>query len=202
MPWGRFDDQYDISQKIAPLSDAAFRMDVSAILWCNRNLTDGHVGVRDLRHVRAQFRAPTRLANELVAAGRWHTLPLGSACDSEDCQRLAAGKVDGWLIHDYLDYSKSKAQVTADRDAATERQRKAREAAAARRAAEEPDAVVTPLSRRDNGVSHASVTAMSQSPRPDPTRTPSSSGSGSADPTGPYRAWKLPAVGLRLGLAL
>jgi hypothetical protein len=41
MPWAKFDDRYPWHRKVRPLSDAAFRLDVSAICWCAENLTDG-----------------------------------------------------------------------------------------------------------------------------------------------------------------
>ena len=40
MPWAKFDDRYPWHRKVRGLSDAAFRMDVSAVCWCAENLTD------------------------------------------------------------------------------------------------------------------------------------------------------------------
>ena len=39
----RFDDQFPIHRKVSGLSDAAFRLHVEAIFWCDRNLTDGFI---------------------------------------------------------------------------------------------------------------------------------------------------------------
>ena len=41
MPWVRLEDTYPINRKVAALSDSAFRLDVEAICWAGRELTDG-----------------------------------------------------------------------------------------------------------------------------------------------------------------
>ena len=114
MPWARFDDRYPSNRKVRPLSDAAFRLDVSAVCWCNENLTDGRIKQDELALV-ADIRKYAEAAAELVKRGRW------------------IQQDDGWLIHDFLRYNPTRAQVLADREKAAERQRKAREAAKARR---------------------------------------------------------------------
>lgn len=119
MPWVRIDDRYPSHRKVGPLSDPAFRLDVSAWCWSAENLTDGHVGPDELALIPA-IRQPAKAAAELVRRGRWH-LP-GHDCQSEHCRPI----VDGWLIHDYLVYNKSAVEVRADRAAAAERQRRAR----------------------------------------------------------------------------
>lgn len=110
MPWVRFDDVFPINRKVDGLSDAAFRLHVSAIFWCARNLTDGFVPEGDLELVSARVRTPTRFAAELVDRGLW--------IEHET----------GWQIKDYLDFQPSKEQVLEDRKKAAERQRKWRDA--------------------------------------------------------------------------
>lgn len=105
MPWVRFDDMFPINRKVEALTDAAFRLHVSAIFWCARNLTDGFVPESDLELVTARVKKHRKLAEELVQRGLWITRP------------------NGWEIKDYLKYQPSKEKVLADREAAAERQR-------------------------------------------------------------------------------
>lgn len=119
MGWGKFDDRYPSNRKIRPLSDAGFRLDVSAILWCSENLTDGFVP-RDELHLASDVKHPVKAADELVRRGRWHL--AGEGCDTETCP---TGKpADGWQIHDYLDFNDTKEMVDARRAADRKRKRK------------------------------------------------------------------------------
>jgi hypothetical protein len=129
MPWVRFDDQFPIHRKTAGLSDAAFRLHVSAIFWCARNLTDGFVSKDDLDDVCARVRTPIRFAAELVIRRLWH---LGDeTCPSDRC--VAPHNGDGWVIHDYLEYQPSAERVHADRLDNARRQQEWRERQAERR---------------------------------------------------------------------
>jgi hypothetical protein len=103
MTWARLDDLFPTHRKIRRLSHAAFRLHVSAICWCNLNLTDGFIPAEELRHV-ADVTAPKKYATELVDAGVW---------DLTD---------DGWMIHDFLEYQPSAQKVHAERDAKKKRQ--------------------------------------------------------------------------------
>lgn len=148
MPWVRFDDHFPLNRKVDGLSDTAFRLHVSAIFWCARNLTDGVVPEEDLDLVTARVRAPARFAAELVRRGLWHE--AGYRCDSEICPPSGP---DGWTVHDYFGYQPSKAKVQADREGNAERQRMWRE----KQASQDGNA-------SSNGVTDALVTA----PRPVP----------------------------------
>ena len=105
MPWVRLDDQFPIHRKVDILSDAAFRLHVSAICWSARNLTDGFVAARELNTV-ARTRKPSRFVAELVSSGVWRPVD------------------GGWLIHDYLDFQPSKEKVERERAAKAERQKR------------------------------------------------------------------------------
>lgn len=105
MPWVRFDDMFPINRKIEGLTDAAFRLHVSAIFWCARNLTDGFVPTNDLELVTSRVKSARKRADELVQRGLWITRP------------------GGWEINSYLEFQPSKKKVLADREAAAERQR-------------------------------------------------------------------------------
>jgi hypothetical protein len=85
----RFDDQFPIHRKIATLSAPAFRLQVEAICWSARNLTDGLVRADELVTV-TRTPHPRRYADELVRRGLWHETP------------------EGWEIHDYLDWQPSR----------------------------------------------------------------------------------------------
>lgn len=93
--WARLDDGFPDHPKILGLSDRAFRTHVEGICYAARMLTDGLVPRSAVRK-----RAG---AVELVERGVW----------------LAA--TDGYLIHDFLEYQRSREQVMAERQAATER---------------------------------------------------------------------------------
>jgi hypothetical protein len=95
--WVRLDDNFHWHPKVAPLSDAAYRLYVGALCYSNRyelggRVTIGHVGVLVGTGRRAQ-----RLIDELVVADLW--TPEG---------------VD-WLIHDYLLYQPDPTKQAAGR---------------------------------------------------------------------------------------
>lgn len=205
MPWVRFDDTFPIHRKVEGLSDAAFRLHVSAVSWCARNLTDGFVPEGDLELVTARVRSPERFAAELVNRDLWHraeTVTRNGAvvghetgCDSGDC---AAPTRPGWVIHDYLEFQPSKAKVKEEQSKNAERQRRYRERQAAKQQAREGDsqdrndvtnASRTAFEQRDsNAVSNAVSNGEQTLPRPDPTRkeeAKASSSSVTAPPTRP-----------------
>ncbi|MCX5253566.1 hypothetical protein OOK27_05185 [Streptomyces canus] len=135
MAWARIDDRFPSHRKIALLSDRAFRLHVSAICWCAENLTDGHVGDRELALV-ANVRGIKATAKQLEDAGLWD-------------------RVDGgWVVHDYLDYNPSRDQVLAERKKNAERQERFRQ---------RKNGKPTPPSNgssngRSNGVTHGAKT--------------------------------------------
>lgn len=122
MTWVRRDDKASIHRKVAPLNDACYRLWSEAIEWCSRNGTDGRIAPDELPEIKRG--TPARAA-VLVGRGLWHQ--AGQPCDSDKCPPSG---VDGWVIHDYLDYNPSNAQVRADLAAKAERTRKWREAKA------------------------------------------------------------------------
>lgn len=120
MPWVRFDDQFPTHRKVEGLSDGAFRLHVTAIFWCARNLTDGWVPQNDLSMAAPRTcNRPEKLVHQLVTRGVWHE----PGHDCPDCPAIS----DGWVIHDYLEFQPSKADVEAERAANRERQRKWRD---------------------------------------------------------------------------
>lgn len=98
MTWAKLDDGFPFDLKIRTVSDAAFRLDVSAICWSAAHGSDGHIQPAWLGLL-SDVKKPTGAATELVESGRWH-LP-GHDCKSKWCRPIE----DGWLIHNYLRYN-------------------------------------------------------------------------------------------------
>lgn len=94
MPWVKFDDQYADHPKLDDVSDAAFRLHVTATCFASRYLTDGYIKLSTLPKL-CRHEDPEAIANELVAAGLFDLAP------------------GGYQVHDYLDYNPSKAEVEA-----------------------------------------------------------------------------------------
>lgn len=116
--WVRFDDRYAEHRKVKGLSDGAYRLDSSGIMWASANTTDGVVRADDLPLI---GRCGTkRNADELVGRGRWHRAE-DPPCGSDDCPQPGP---DGWVIHDWLAFQPGKADVERDRGAKRERQRR------------------------------------------------------------------------------
>jgi len=163
--WVRRDDQASIHRKVAPLDDATYRLWSEAMEWCSRNGTDGRIGADELTEIK---RGTEPRAAKLVARNLWHQ--AGYQCDSDKCP--PAGP-DGWVIHDYLDYNPTKAQVKAELAAKAERTRRWRE----RKGGNASGDASQKASRDGDG--DASRDAPVTLPRPAPPRP---EGSGAGDP--------------------
>lgn len=105
MPWANFDDQFPKHPKVLPLSDAAFRLHVSGICYCAQYETNGVIpeAMPPLMVVRFKPRTLTELID----------------------RRLWMPHSEGYEIHDYLEWNRSKEEISAER----ERLRKVRSAA-------------------------------------------------------------------------
>ena len=100
MTWVKLDDLLPEHAKIADLSADAFRSWVFVLCLCSRLLTDGQVSEGQLSSARVTKRA----RRELVGCGLWHEREGG-----------------GIVVHDYLKYQPSKADVETRRKATRER---------------------------------------------------------------------------------
>lgn len=105
--WVRIDDGFAEHPKIMGLSDRAFRLHVTALCYCGRNLTDGHLSPPALKMLMASCSATRRHVNELVDAGVWDSATT---------------------IHDFTDLNPTADSVKRDRAAARDRQRRHRHA--------------------------------------------------------------------------
>lgn len=114
MPWANFDDQFPKHPKVLPMSDAAFRLHVSGVCYSAQYLTDGRVEADAVALLVPRYKKAS--LDELLRRGRWHD--LGGGCGTDTCP---TGSEDEYVIHDYLEWNRSKEQVEAER----ERKRKA-----------------------------------------------------------------------------
>lgn len=114
MPWANLDDQFPKHPKVLPLSDAAFRLHVSGVCHSAQYLTDGVLHSEAVRLLVPRFKRTT--LEELVRRELWHQ--LGDGCGTKTC---LLGAPDSYVIHDYLQWNRSREEVEAER----ERKRKA-----------------------------------------------------------------------------
>lgn len=134
MAWVRLDDEFDEHPKIARVGPFGAWLQVQALCYCNRNLTDGFV---PLAIAEAFMR---RGIVRLDDAGRRWTLGETCGMQGRDVHEadwaavlVEAGMWEvvpgGYRIHDYKHYQPSKAEVLAERQrwaAKKQRQRKRR----------------------------------------------------------------------------
>jgi hypothetical protein len=114
--WGKIDDKLHSAIKWRMTPKPARALWATALSWSMDQLTDGLVPDGML----GALDGTADEADALVGTGLWE-------------------RVDGgYLFHDWLDYQPSREQVLAERDAAKERQRRAREKAREKRAAVTP----------------------------------------------------------------
>lgn len=108
MPWANLDDQFPKHPKVVPLSDAAFRLHVSGVCYVAQYLTDGLVDAETVPLLVPRYKRAT-LA-ELLRRGHWHS--LGHGCDTATCP---PGREGHYVIHDYLQWNRSREAVESER---------------------------------------------------------------------------------------
>lgn len=105
MSWVRFDDRMFGNEKLIECGGNSFKLWAFSVSFANNQQTDGFIK----RSVLRVLGGTKRSANELVKLGLW---------DEVD---------GGWMIHDYLDFQPSKAQIKASQQATAERVKRLRE---------------------------------------------------------------------------
>lgn len=115
MPYLNVDDNFPEHTKVDALSDAAFRLHVSAMCYCAKQLTNGHMTADRPARLVKNFRRAT--LNELIRTGLWHT--RGEGCGTPTCP---SGTPEEYAIHDFLQWNKSADWWTAKREADAKRQ--------------------------------------------------------------------------------
>lgn len=118
MTWVRFDDQFADSPKMEQVGPVAGWLHVAAICYSARHLLDGVIPEAKARRL-ADIPSPAKHIRALVTAGAWHE-------PGHDCERCQPCPDGHYLIHDYLEYQRSRADVEAERTAARERMAKRR----------------------------------------------------------------------------
>ena len=101
MPYLNLDDEFTEHPKVDALSDGAFRLQVSGMRYCAKNMTDGRIPARKVPRLTPNYR-PAHLA-ELLAGGLWHK--GGEGCGTDDCP---TGKAGEYVVHDYLEWNKPR----------------------------------------------------------------------------------------------
>ena len=86
MAWAKLDDGMPTHPKVIAAGAVAFALDVAAICYANKHLTDGHIPTHSLPAVLPGLPSPKRHAAKLVEVGRWEAVD------------------GGWRIHDYHDF--------------------------------------------------------------------------------------------------
>lgn len=120
MVWVKVDDKLHENDKLAEMSDVAFRLWVVALSWSNDKLTDGHIpAARPLRLI--TMRQPKNVVSALVHAQLWHLAarPCKACIEQRTEKGLGDPPSGGYLIHDYFRYQPSKTEVEREREART-----------------------------------------------------------------------------------
>ena len=86
MAWAKLDDGMPTHPKVIAAGAVAFALDVAAICYANKHLTDGFIPAYSLMAVLPGLPSPKRHAAKLVEVGRWEAVD------------------GGWRIHDYHDF--------------------------------------------------------------------------------------------------
>lgn len=100
MAWAKLDDGMPTHPKVMAAGPMAFALDVAAICYSNKHLTDGFIATHALPAVLPGMSSPKRHADKLVEVGRWDQVDTG------------------WQIHDFHDF-----QPTADHQREVSRKR-------------------------------------------------------------------------------
>lgn len=165
MTWVRIDDGFARHPKVVAAGPLAMAMQVAALCYCNRELTDGFV--------------PRAVARTLldfeVEDGEGRIWMMARTCGMQGDDVSAGWVIDtlveagmwrevpgGYVLHDYHEYQPTKEQVLRDREQGAKRQAAWRE----RQKEDERNAISNGVT---NGVSNGPVT---DAPYPYPVPTP------------------------------
>ncbi|MFK0069725.1 mucin-2 [Streptomyces sp. NPDC091046] len=180
MSWFKVDDTAHSHPKVMKAGNAALGLWLKTGSYAAQHLTDGIVP-----GIVAQAYGTAPQARKLVTVGLWH--PAGHSCPR--CAQPPAGD---YVIHDFHVYNPTRAAEQDRRQAAADRQKRAREKAAETRKRAEspanrprfedetetkktesaPNQIEFPdLFAGQDGSSQRDGTHPSRSPRPDPTRS-------------------------------
>lgn len=105
MTWAKLDDEFPDHPKIIGLTDAGFRLHVTAIAWSNRHSTDGLL--------------PRKAIPVLYGPGEGRPDLRGVVEELLEA-RLWDRNGDAFVIHDFLDYNPSRGDVVQKRELRSE----------------------------------------------------------------------------------
>jgi hypothetical protein len=108
MPWAKIDDQMHRRRKIRGLSDAAWRLYVSAIIDCCAEGSDGEIEGSYLRELLPSHHEDH--VRELVGRGLLHDT---AGCTSRHClgsQGIPVSGSDLYVLHDFAQWQVSSAE--------------------------------------------------------------------------------------------
>lgn len=142
MSWFALDDGFDSHPKVRKAGNAAVGLFVRLGVHATKHLTEGHLDADIVR----DYGTPATV-RKLVSVGMLHAFDHG-------CKRCEQPAEDGYVIHDYLDYNKSRAQIEVARENARKRQQKGRDNARLSRDSRDSGANLNGNSR-ENGASFA-----------------------------------------------
>lgn len=115
MPWFALDDGFDTHPKVRKAGNAAAGLFCRLGAHCAKHLTEGLVD-----GVTARSYGTTAQLRKLVEVGMLHA-------DNHDCPRCEQAEPGGYVLHDFLDYNRSRKQIEAARESGRKRQNKGRE---------------------------------------------------------------------------
>lgn len=172
MTWVRLDDRFAQHPKVVAAGPLAMAMQVAALGYCNRELTDGFI---------PRAAARTLLDFEIERDGERYTIAVTSGYSGSDV--TAAWVIDGLVasgmweevpggyhIHDYLEYQPSKDEVLALREKRSEAGR----VGGLKRGENwrEANEAKPKQSAKQNPSKHSSKTEAKSNPTPVPVPTP------------------------------
>lgn len=113
MTWVKLDDTFTDHPKVLAVGDEAAWLYVAGLCHCSRHLTDGFIAEAVLGRLTG-LPAPAEMAARLVTHGLWDTT------------------TGGWLVHDYAEHQRTRAEVEAEREKGKQRAARSREVRANR----------------------------------------------------------------------
>jgi len=136
MPWVKLDEDFASHPKVLEAGPLGVALQVAALCYCNRHLTDGHIsrpaarslldfeGIAVVDGMRGDDVDADYVIGCVLMAGLWH----GAGHDCPTCPPVERG----YIIHDYLEQQPSREDVMAKREQTAAAGRKGGQARAKR----------------------------------------------------------------------
>src|SRR5262252_3907697 len=131
MAWVRLDDEFDEHPKIARLGPFGAWLQIQALCYCNRNLTDGFLPAATARGLVAKLAAWEDDAGRIWKPSLTCGMQGLDADEFDWVALLVQARVwvvvpGGYQLHDFDQYQPTKAEVFAERERSRTRQAKRR----------------------------------------------------------------------------